>query len=75
MPNYCGHCAYKVKDKTGPDACPFNLLFWHFMDRHRDRFEGNPRMAQMYHTFDRMDGARRDTVLREAAQFLDRKTV
>ncbi|SDX87364.1 cryptochrome/photolyase family protein [Citreimonas salinaria] len=72
MSDYCGHCAYKVKDKTGPDACPFNLLFWYFMDRHRDRFEGNPRMAQMYRTFDRMDSDRRETVLREAARFLDR---
>ncbi|WP_375258273.1 cryptochrome/photolyase family protein [Citreimonas sp.] len=72
MSDYCGHCAYKVKDKTGPDACPFNLLFWHFMDRHRDRFQNNPRMAQMYRTFDRMNDDKRETVLREAGAFLDK---
>jgi deoxyribodipyrimidine photolyase-related protein len=72
MSDHCKSCAYKVKDKTGPDACPFNLLYWHFMDRHRDRFEQNPRMAQMYRTFDRMDDDRRETVLREAGAFLDR---
>ncbi len=72
MSDYCRNCSYKVKDKTGPDACPFNLLYWHFMDRHRDRFEKNPRMAQMYRTFDRMDGDRRETVLQEAQAFLDR---
>jgi deoxyribodipyrimidine photolyase-related protein len=72
MSDYCKHCTMTVKAKTGESACPFNLLYWHFMDRHRDRFEGNPRMAQMYRTWDRMDGDRRETVLREAAGFLDR---
>ena len=72
MSDYCKHCAYKVKDKTGPNACPFNLLFWHFMDRHRPRFENNPRMAQMYRTWDRMDQDKRETVLSEADDFLDR---
>ena len=72
MSDYCGQCAYKVKDKTGPNACPFNLLFWHFMDRHRDRFAGNPRMAQMYRTFDRMAPEKQQTILSEAQTFLDR---
>jgi deoxyribodipyrimidine photolyase-related protein len=72
MSDYCTHCAYKVKDKTGPNACPFNLLFWHFMDRHRSRFENNPRMGQMYRTWDRMDHEKRETILSEADEFLDR---
>lgn len=72
MSDYCGSCQYRVKDKTGDKACPFNLLYWHFLIRHRDRFEGNPRMAQMYRTFDRMDATRRETVLAEAEAFLAR---
>ncbi len=72
MSDYCGGCHYRVKDKTGERACPFNLLYWHFLIRHRDRFEGNPRMAQMYRTWDRMDGPRRETVLAEAGKFLER---
>jgi len=72
MSDYCGGCAYKVADKTGPNACPFNLLYWHFLIRHRDRFASNPRMAQMYRTFDKMDPTRRDTVLDEADRFLAR---
>ncbi|MGR3507024.1 MAG: cryptochrome/photolyase family protein [Paracoccaceae bacterium] len=70
MSDYCGGCAYKVKDKTGPKACPFNLLYWHFLIRHRDRFSSNPRMGQMYATWDRMDVERRKTVLRDADTFL-----
>ncbi len=72
MSDYCGGCAYKVKDKTGPRACPFNLLYWHFLDRHRARFEKNPRMAQMYRTWDKMAEAHRVTVLAEGTALLER---
>ncbi len=72
MSDYCGGCAYRVKDKTGPRACPFNLLYWHFLIRHRDRFASNPRMGQIYATWDRMAEDRRATVLREAENVLTR---
>lgn len=70
MSDYCKGCHYSVSTKTGENACPFNLLYWDFLDRHRDRFDANPRMAQMYRTWDRMDAERRDTVLSDAAIFL-----
>ncbi|MBV0910986.1 cryptochrome/photolyase family protein [Rhodobacteraceae bacterium ASV31] len=74
MSDYCGACAYSVKTKTGAGACPFNLLYWDFLVRHRDRFGSNPRMGQMYATWDRMKDDRKDTIRREAAVFLDRLT-
>ncbi len=72
MSDYCKTCAYKVAQKTGAGACPFNLLYWHFLDRHRDRFSNNARMGNMYRTWDRMDETRRETVLREAEDWLAR---
>ncbi|MBI1415787.1 MAG: cryptochrome/photolyase family protein [Limimaricola sp.] len=72
MSDYCGGCAYAVKDKTGPNACPFNLLYWHFMDRQRARLGRNARLRQVYATWDRMDPARRETVLAEAEAWLAR---
>ena len=72
MSDYCGGCRYSVKEKTGPNACPFNLLYWHFLVRHRSRFEGNPRMAQVYRTWDKMEPGRRAAVLEDAEAFLDR---
>ncbi len=72
MSDYCGACVYRVQDKTGPDACPFNLLYWHFLDRHRDRFTSNPRMGNMYRVWDRMDDNRRKTVLDDAEAWLSR---
>ncbi|MFN3526307.1 MAG: cryptochrome/photolyase family protein [Paracoccus sp. (in: a-proteobacteria)] len=72
MSDYCGRCSYKVADKTGPDACPFNLLYWDFLDRHRERFDRNPRMGPVYATWDRMDAARRDLIRHDASGFLAR---
>ncbi len=72
MSDYCRKCSYSASAKTGDKACPFNLLYWDFLIRHRDRFANNPRMAQMYRTWDRMDDTRRDAVLRDAGRFLKR---
>ena len=71
MSNYCGRCAYDVKKKTGEGACPFNLLYWDFLARHRDKLEGNRRLTTVYATWDRMDGERKKTIRRESRQFLD----
>jgi len=72
MSDYCASCAYSVKDKTGANACPFNLLYWDFIIRHRDRFARNPRMGPVYRTWDRMDPDRRKAVRAGASAFLAR---
>ena len=72
MSDYCASCEYSVKDKTGENACPFNLLYWDFLDRHRDRFARNPRMGTMYATWDRMGAERHDAVRDGAARILKR---
>ena len=72
MSDYCGGCHYRVADKTGARACPFNLLYWDFLVRHRDRFARNPRMGPMYRTWDRMSEGHRTQVRAEAEEFLTR---
>ncbi len=72
MSDHCGGCAYRVKEKIGDKACPFNLLYWQFLDRHRERFRANPRMGQMYRVWDGMDATHRAAVLAGAARVLDR---
>ncbi|MEY4477438.1 MAG: hypothetical protein RJA31_942 [Actinomycetota bacterium] len=46
MTEYCGGCRFNPAKRTGNDACPFTTLYWDFLDRHRDTFKGNHRMAQ-----------------------------
>lgn len=74
MSDYCRECRYSPNKKTGEDACPFNPLYWHFMDRHRDRLEQNHRIGRIYSTWDRMDEAKRQDYLDSAEAFLDTLT-
>ena len=71
MSDYCGGCRYDVKQKTGPDACPFNALYWDFMARHRERFAANPRIGRIYGTWDRLGPDRQTEYRASARKFLD----
>lgn len=71
MSNYCNSCHYSQTKKTGERACPFNSLYWHFYDRHREKFGNNPRIAMMYRTLDRMDEENRREVLKQADEYLE----
>lgn len=70
MSDYCGKCRYDVKQKTGPEACPFNALYWHFLARHEKRFAANMRMSNMYATWRRMSEEKRAEYLASAEAFL-----
>jgi len=48
MSNYCGSCYYNKKEKTTPKACPFNSLYWNFLDDKREQLSKNRRMGMMY---------------------------
>ena len=69
MSDYCRNCSYKVSKKNGADACPFNYLYWDFLDRNRDKLAGNHRMGMMYRTYDKMDEEKRLAVKADAARF------
>jgi len=71
MSNYCGSCHYEVKDRVGPKACPFNSLYWHFIDRNEDVLRGNHRMSMIYRNFDKMNETVKADILETAEHFLD----
>ena len=71
MSNYCADCRYSVKDKLGPDACPFNALYWDFLARNEDTLRGNPRLGPVYRNWDRMDEARQSDLRHKARDILD----
>ena len=66
MSDYCKSCQYKIKEKVGEEACPFNSLYWGFMIRHRERFEKNPRIGMVYRQWDKQDGLAQAEVLERA---------
>ena len=70
MSDYCGHCRYDVKQRTGPDACPFNSLYWDFLIRNRDKLGRNQRMQMPYRNWDRMKPELQTALREQAAGFL-----
>ena len=70
MSDYCKSCHFDVKQRTGPEACPFNALYWDFIARHNQRFSRNPRMANIYRVYDKFDEAEKQRIADSADTFL-----
>ncbi|MCA3248401.1 MAG: cryptochrome/photolyase family protein [Azospirillum sp.] len=70
MSDYCTGCAYDPKLKAGPKACPFNYLYWDFLDRNAGKLAANPRMGMPYRTLEAMTPARRAEIKADSAAFL-----
>lgn len=71
MSDYCGDCHYQVNEKVTENACPLNSLYWHFMQRHRERFETNPRIGMVYRNWDKQAEASRQATLTRAQWCLE----
>ncbi len=71
MSDFCRGCAYDVRQKTGPKACPFNYLYWAFLIRQKDRLSNNPRLAMPYRTLTSWPQDRQAAILAEAETFLE----
>lgn len=71
MSDYCRSCRYDVKQRIGPDACPFNALYWDFLARNEDKLERNQRLAMPYRTWAKMDDAVKRDLRASAKAFLD----
>ncbi len=69
MGNHCASCRYDPKLRTGDAACPFTMLYWDFLARHRERFVNHPRMAMMVRNLDRIPEPELVQIRREAAVF------
>jgi deoxyribodipyrimidine photolyase-related protein len=71
MSNYCKGCSYDPGRRSGAGACPFNLLYWDFLVRHRTRLEANPRMALAVRNLDRIEATELARIRAAATDFLD----
>lgn len=74
MSDYCKGCAYDVKQRVGPNACPFNYLYWDFLIRNRTKLERNQRLVPIFRTVDKMDEGKKADIKASAAHFLDSLT-
>ena len=69
MSDYCKGCRYKVTKKKGPDACPFNYLYWDFLIRNEDKLRGNHRLGMIYRTLERMSEEKVEAVIEDSRRF------
>ena len=70
MSDYCTSCAFDPALKAGPQACPFNYLYWNFLIENAGKLERNPRMAMPYRTLRGFSEVRLAEIIADATRFL-----
>ncbi|MEL6305424.1 MAG: cryptochrome/photolyase family protein [Bacteroidota bacterium] len=70
MGNYCKGCHYKPSAKTGDEACPFNALYWNFLDEKKEYFANNQRMSMMLNILKKKDSQELHDLKERAAAVL-----
>ncbi|MDH3531515.1 MAG: cryptochrome/photolyase family protein [Gammaproteobacteria bacterium] len=75
-PYICGsNYLLKMSDyRKGAWCDTVDGLYWRFIDKHRDFFAANPRLALMPRALDRLDESRRQRIFASAENFIDRYT-
>lgn len=74
MSNYCKHCEFNVKHQTEDDACPFNAMYWDFLDRHADKLQDNPRMKLIYSQWQKREEEKKKEIKKKAASLKQQLT-
>ena len=69
MSDYCKDCHFDVKEKIGIEACPFNYLYWNFLDKNRECLSSNPRLGLAYRNLNNMPDAQLDSINESALNF------
>lgn len=67
MGDHCRHCPHQRKERLGPQACPFNALYWDFHLRHEALLRRNPRIGMVYRQIDRMTPQERQAIAEQAS--------
>lgn len=70
MSDYCQGCRFDLRLRVGPNACPFNSLYWDFLVRNREKLRGNLRLKQAYATWGRTKETDQSALRRQAQQVL-----
>jgi len=70
MSNYCADCYYSKTKTYGDKACPFNSLYWNFIDQHEDKLSNNPRMGMMYSLWGKREQEEKTKILEQANEYL-----
>jgi deoxyribodipyrimidine photolyase-related protein len=70
MSDYCAGCRFHPRIRHGPDACPFNVLYWNFLIAHEARLRANPRFGPAVLGLRHLDATERAAVQQAAITLL-----
>lgn len=71
MSDFCKVCRFRHTTRTGPEACPFNFLYWNLLIEHEATLRSNRRFGPAVLGLKRIDAEDREAIRAEARQFLD----
>ena len=71
MSNYCEECRYDRSQRTGENACPFNSLYWNFLDDKKEHFQKNNRMAMMLRLLEKIPGVEKEEIKKRALSVIE----
>lgn len=71
MSDYCKGCHYSRDLKYGDKACPFNSLYWNFIDRNRELLKTNQRMGMILNLWSKMPAEEKAKILNQAGKYLE----
>ena len=71
MSDYCKNCCYKVKEIATDEACPFNRLYWRFLEANKDSLAKNPRNAFANSSWYRKKEDEREAILLKADRLVE----
>lgn len=71
MSNYCDQCQYDRSKRTGVDACPFNSLYWNFLEDKKEFFSKNNRMAMMLRLLDKIPAMEKQEIKNRALSIIE----
>ncbi|MGM0566047.1 MAG: cryptochrome/photolyase family protein, partial [Bacteroidota bacterium] len=69
MSDYCQSCSYDKSKTTGAKACPFNSMFWSFVDKNREELRKNRRMGFVLSNWDKRTAESKSAVLEQAEYY------
>ena len=71
MSNYCEECQYDRSKRIGKNACPFNSLYWNFLDDKKEHFSKNNRMAMMLRLLDKIPELEKEEIKNRALSIIE----
>jgi len=74
MSNFCKSCRFDPEITVGEKACPFNALYWNFLQENEAQLKNNQRLTFVYANLRKMEKPKLEAILAQAQKTLEKIT-